>query len=573
MGNAAWKLDRRELLAATSGAAALAALPSAAAGQGPDAETDVIVVGSGAAGSVAALYAKAAGARVILIEKTGHFGGTSSKSGGDLWIPNNWSLKQRGLDDPKGDFLRYAARVSWPDLYDPEHPTLGASEERHALLETFYDKAAPMVDGLRASGWLATKPFVVGGGELPDYYENLPENKRPRGRILCPDAKGEGSAGGDELMFQLGNAVRASGIRVEMRTAAASLIRNDQGRVTGLRAKKEDGSAVTFAARRGIVFATGGFPHNKELLERFQGRPVFGSCALPGSTGDFVAIAAAAGANFANMFGAWRGQVVLDDALRFTAVPSLVFLTPFDSMIAVNKYGRRCGNEYRSYHERAKVHYSWDANRAEYPNLLQFMIYDERTAITQAGFMPIPPKPDGIDYVIRGDTLEELAERIEARLKEFGAGAANTRLQPGFVATLRETIARFNGFCATGIDEDFGRGGTTLEKSFDFPLPPNSPWRIAKKNPALCPIAGKGPYYCIILAPGVLDTNGGPMIDTAAKVLAADGAPIPGLYGAGNCIASPAGDAYYAAGATLAMAMTFGMIAGQSAAANAPVPA
>ena len=81
------------------------------------------------------------------------------------------------------------------------------------------------------------------------------------------------------------------------------------------------------------------------------------------------------------------------------------------------------------------------------------------------------------------------------------------------------------------------------------------------------PFSESGPYHAIILVAGALDTKGGPRTDTAARVLRPEG-PVPGLFGAGNCVASPAGQAYWSAGATIGLALVFGYIAGQSAAAE-----
>jgi succinate dehydrogenase/fumarate reductase flavoprotein subunit len=83
------------------------------------------------------------------------------------------------------------------------------------------------------------------------------------------------------------------------------------------------------------------------------------------------------------------------------------------------------------------------------------------------------------------------------------------------------------------------------------------------------PLAEEVPYSAVLVAGAVLDTNGGPVIDADARVLTTAGGPIGGLYGAGNCIASPSANAYWAGGCTIGLAITFGFIAGENAAKEA----
>ena len=81
-------------------------------------------------------------------------------------------------------------------------------------------------------------------------------------------------------------------------------------------------------------------------------------------------------------------------------------------------------------------------------------------------------------------------------------------------------------------------------------------------NPTMAPLADEGPYHCIILGAAAFDTCGGPVINTRSQVVDADGEPIPGLYAAGNCVASVAGQAYWSGGTTLGSALIYGYIAG-----------
>lgn len=129
---------------------------------------------------------------------------------------------------------------------------------------------------------------------------------------------------------------------------------------------------------------------------------------------------------------------------------------------------------------------------------------------------------------------------------------------------LKETIARFNQFAESGVDLDFHRGETPIElANYGKPVAGND-----KPNRTMYPIRSTGPYYAVMTGAGTLDTKGGPKINASAQVLNADDQPIAGLYGAGNCIAAPAGQGYWAGGATLGPALTFGALAGKHAAAS-----
>lgn len=117
---------------------------------------------------------------------------------------------------------------------------------------------------------------------------------------------------------------------------------------------------------------------------------------------------------------------------------------------------------------------------------------------------------------------------------------------------LRATVERFNGFAATGRDEEFGRGESAYDRYYGDPR--------QHPNPCLGPLS-QPPFHAFALIPGDLGTKGGLRTDERARVLRDDGTPIRGLYAAGNTSASVMGRGYAGAGATLGPALTFGYLA------------
>jgi len=536
-----------------------------------DFDADVLVVGTGGAAFAAALTAAAEGASVVMFERNESVGGTTAISAGTAWIPNNPSLRSQGVDDARDDALRYMCRMSYPEWYCAGHPTLGLPADAYELIETHYDQASRAIEYLTGIGALdivaddavpdPSRPIDLGFGielpQMPDYGAELPENKMPNGRHCRP------ASGKPLIIEQFESAARKCGIEIVLEHQAVKLLQNDAGAAVGLELRYHH-LTVLARARRAVVFASGGFAHNADLVRRYLPGRVFGSCSTTGAQGDFVRIGIEAGAQLGNMSNAWWKQVPIQAALRSPSPPG-VWIPWGDAMIHVNKYGRRVVNEKMAYGDRGRIHAVYDPNRHEYPNLLMFMIYDDTVASSKSGHVmrhPIPMPGRDADYVVKGDTWEGLAANIDLRLEDMAEHVAGLRLDPSFSANLASTIARFDGFAESGVDLDFRRGDAPIARAWSGPNRPGAP------NPTMAPFASEGPYFCIILSAATLDTNGGPVINSKAQVLDVSGAPIPGLYGAGNCIASPAGQGYWGPGATIGLGITFGHLAGLGAAAE-----
>ena len=532
-----------------------------------DLAADIVVVGCGSAGSAAAVAAVDRGCSVLVLEKAAAVGGTTSKSGGAVWIPDNFNLRQQGIEDTETDCLRYMCRYAFPEAYRADSPTCGVDELSFARLRAFYRNGSAMVDRFKAIGALQLVPYLVPGTAVAaaDYAARLPENATPVGRVLWPAYESAERFGGPSLIAQLTQWLQQRGASILLNHRVVE-VRREDGRVCGVNAEA-GGRRVTVRADKGVIFASGGYAHNRELVGLHQ-NAFYGSCAAASITGDFIPIAARVGASMGNLRTAWRAQVVIEEALDDPVLEQSVFIPPGDAMILVNKYGRRVVNEKRNYNDRTHAHFYFDPVAADYPNQVLFMIFDRRGIEVHGGAYPFPRKADAAPHVVSGATLAELAVNLEVRLESLAGRIGSVRLVQNFQAELQGSMARFNAYARSGVDEEFQRGADSHEAEWmNFFSRVRRGAAVTPPMPSstMYPFAENGPYYAMLLGAGALDTSGGPMIDASARVLDASGAPIPGLYGAGNCIASPAREAYFGGGATIGLAMTFGYIAALAA--------
>jgi 3-oxosteroid 1-dehydrogenase len=513
-----------------------------------DEEADIVVVGGGGGGLPAALFSRWLGNDVMLLEKAPELGGTARKAAFWYWVPNNAPMRELGIEDAEADCLRYMARLARPQSYDPDHPTLGVPEWEYNLYRAIYESASPAAELLSARGALEYRHCA----EVPDYWAELPEDKAAQGRVLVPkDARDSMSDGGAVAVQTMSAAAERDGVDVRTAHRVQRLVLRDRA-VVGVEADRPDGSVVRVRARKAVIFATGGFTHDKELRRNFLAAPIYGGCAASTNEGDFIAIASAAGAQLRNMNYAWMCPVPLEKSVAG------------DSMIFVDKHGRRVVNEKLPYNELAQTFFRWDPQACEYPNLVLMQIWDQRaqdnSASDEYGRLIVPPGVDD-SHVLRGDTLEDLAGQIDERLVKYGGVTGRLRLAEDFVRNLEPSVRRFNELARDGVDHDFHRGETAVQQLFNGPVREEA----GRSNPTMWPISETGPYYAALVTGGTLDTKGGPKSTPNGQVVDDQDRPIPGLYGVGNCVASASAQAYWAGGATLGPIIAFAYRAANAA--------
>src|SRR4051812_3916867 len=253
-----------------------------------------------------------------------------------------------------------------------------------------------------------------------------------------------------------------------------------------------------------------------------------------------------AGAMLANMREAWWTPVV--EVPRSINPMGRVLLSTDRSRpgcIMVNRHGRRFTNEAANYNAFGGAFHVEDVSRFEYANLPSWLIFDQHF-VARYGLLGVHPAGDTVpDWVVSAPSIRDLAARLE--------------ISPD---ALESTVERWNKHVADGFDPDFLRGESAHDR-----------WWGDKPATGVRATLGpldEPPYHALAVRSGALGTKGGPRVDPDARVLDPAGAPIPGLYAAGNVMGSPFGMTYGGAGGTLGPAMVFGYLAGRHAAMAVP---
>ncbi|MDF0492582.1 FAD-dependent oxidoreductase [Bradyrhizobium yuanmingense] len=559
-------------------------------------ECDVLVAGSGCSGMSAAITARHRGLDVLIVEKEPRFGGTTARSGGWLWIPGTSLAKAYGIEETPEQartYLRHeagnnydAARVDAFLSAGPEAVDFFTTKTalRFDMPLVFPDYHAEAPGGAQGGRSMVTRPFD--GRELGDLIKSLgmplPEltvfgmmlgsgkeiihfmrvtksltsaayvAKRLSRHLMDVLRYGRGMTltNGNALAGRLAK----SALDLKIPMWLSSPVREltvENGAVTGAIVSRE-GREVRVRARQGVVLACGGFPHDVERRKKMFPHAPTGvehySPGPTGNTGDGLRLAEGAGGRIEDRLpnaAAWVPVSLTTRKDGSKGVMPHFIDRAKPGVIAVMRDGRRFANEGNSYHDFVQA-----MIKAAKPGeeIAAFLVCDHKT-LRKYGLGCVPPFPMPLShhlktgYLMRGDTLEALAAKAGIDAKAFA-----------------ETVRQFNATAPLGHDAAFGKGSKAYNRYQGDAL--HGP------NPCVAPIEN-GPFYAIKMVIGDLGTYAGIVTDANARALDAEGRVIPGLYAAGNDMASIMGGNYPGAGITLGPALTFGYIAGRHLADSA----
>jgi FAD binding domain len=555
---------------------------------------DLVVIGAGGAGLATALFAAIEGARVLLVEHTQHVGGTTAWSAGTTWVPGT----------------HHAAAVNPADTLQAARTYLDAAIGTHAapdMRQAFLDHGAAAIRRIEEHSAVKFRPYP----KHPDYLselpgstlngralEPLPFDGRLLGRLfalLRPPIPEFTVLGGmmvdrTDINHLLGLTRSWASLRHAIKIIArhaADRLRYPRGTrlvmgnalVARLLYSLSQHPHVTLAlgtsleqlgcaldapgapvrsvvlghhgqrcvvqVDAGVVLASGGFNrHPTQRQQKLPGADIAWCPGAPGHTGLPQELARRRGAQYGQGAASHAFWAPVSRRLRADGTqkgfPHLVVDRAKPGFVTVNQAGARFVNESTSYHL-----FGLAMQQGSPPAVPAYLVCDA-TALRRYGMGMVRPGGRGLapfladGYLSEAATLDELAQKL-------GMDAQG----------LQASVQQINRCAQTGVDPDFGRGRTAYQQNLGDAA-------AGHPNPSLGPLH-TAPFYAVRLYPGDIGAATGLATDTQARVLAADGQPMQGLYAVGNDMHSIMGGVYTAPGITIGPGLVFGYRAAQHA--------
>ena len=477
-----------------------------------DAQYDVVVMGMGAAGMVAAKTAADNGAKVVIVEKC-----EEGKAGGNTKVCGQLFAYANGDKDAAKSY--YTALAGGRDI-EPE------------IIDAISEGVANMADiladefGFNKDEYMDWTGVNVGGTNMGAMSPEYPEMPGHEKMALWTTHAGAS----DGYLYQgLKQNVtdRVDAIDVWYSSPAKSLIQDPVTKtVVGVTVER-DGKEMNIRALNGVCICTGGFECNKEMVQHYLNVINYAPRGGQFNTGDGIKMAQAVGADLRHMdcyeglFGLGSVTYPVEEGIPCDMIATLAQnAVNTGAAILVGTDGDRFVNESETVrHGHLYENGIWE--NPTFPEKVWYIIDEtQKGEIEAAGAMP----EEQLAKLTAYDSIGALAE---------GIGVDKDRLT--------KTIKNYNSFANNGEDYKCGREAQYM-RAFD-----------GKK------------YYAMYMVSGLLNTQGGPKRSANAEVLDTQGNPIPHLYSAGECGGITV--CMYQGGTNIAECITFGRIAGKNAAA------
>ena len=477
-----------------------------------DAQYDVVVMGMGAAGMVAAKTAADNGAKVVIVEKC-----DEGKAGGNTKVCGQLFAYANGDKDAAKSY--YTALAGGRDI-EPE------------IIDAISEGVANMADiladefGFNKDEYMDWTGVNVGGTNMGAMSPEYPEMPGHEKMALWTTHAGAS----DGYLYQgLKQNVtdRVDAIDVWYSSPAKSLIQDPVTKtVVGVTVER-DGKEMNIRALNGVCICTGGFECNKEMVQHYLNVINYAPRGGQFNTGDGIKMAQAVGADlwhmdcYEGLFGLGSVTYPVEEGIPCDMIATLAQnAVNTGAAILVGTDGDRFVNESETVrHGHLYENGIWE--NPTFPEKVWYIIDEtQKGEIEAAGAMP----EEQLAKLTAYDSIGALAE---------GIGVDKDRLT--------KTIKNYNSFANNGEDYKCGREAQYM-RAFD-----------GKK------------YYAMYMVSGLLNTQGGPKRSANAEVLDTQGNPIPHLYSAGECGGITV--CMYQGGTNIAECITFGRIAGKNAAA------